>query len=231
VPRSTRYDFAVTLDWQELSDIGETYAVAAAILSALTLAAVALSLGLQARQNRQGRIQALREGHVELMKLALDDPSYFQCWGPFNLSGVDERLVSYTNLIISHWEARWDLGEMNAEACTALARSFFAGEMGRLYWECYGERRSKSTVKGRRTFYRIMNSEFLRAAADGPPTRRLGSGVTRYGSDPSLSGEPTTVPANEAKGDTTGQRAADSPIYIRIRRLVISVAVRKKECK
>jgi hypothetical protein len=161
-------------NWVELSAIGQTYAAASAAISTLVLVAVAFSLILQARQAKQARVQTMRESHVTLIKMALDDPVYFQSWGgPFRLQGVDDRLVAYTNLVVSFWEAKWDLGEMTEIQCSMAGRNFFASELGRSYWECYGPGRAISAAPGRRRFYAIMNAEFARSITEGPPASPL----------------------------------------------------------
>ena len=54
------------VDWTKLSDIGQTYGAASAILSALAVGGVAISLFLQANQGRANQVQMIREYQREL---------------------------------------------------------------------------------------------------------------------------------------------------------------------
>src|SRR3954451_351917 len=79
-------------DWERLSYIGQTYGAASAILSMLALGGVALSLLLQGRETKATREQALRGLHVDLIKIALDDPLFLSCCAPFSGStNIDDR--------------------------------------------------------------------------------------------------------------------------------------------
>src|SRR5690348_10784170 len=69
------------VNWARLSEVGQTYGIASAVIAAFALLAVGFSLIFQIRELRQGRIQAIREMHSGLLKLALEEPIYLQCWG------------------------------------------------------------------------------------------------------------------------------------------------------
>ena len=70
--------------WTRRGDIGRTYGAAAALLSVFALAGVAVSLVLQARESKANREQASRLIHTDLLKMAMDDPAYLECWGPYS---------------------------------------------------------------------------------------------------------------------------------------------------
>jgi hypothetical protein len=119
--------------------------------------------------------------HSGLLKLALDDPVYLQCWG--RVVGQEdsiEKLFIYVNLIVSYWEAKWDLGGMDSKHARRMATSFFASEIPRAYWEKYGrKRRADFGGNKRRKFYDVLDDEYRKAIASGPPERALSvSGAT-----------------------------------------------------
>lgn len=159
------------VDWSRASDIGQTYGAASAILSALALGGIGLSVILQVRANHQARIHAVRQIHADLIKLALDDPRYLPCWGVPHRSRLDERQSLYINLIISYWQARWDIGSLDAPRARAQASGFFQGEAPRLYWQQHGAARLAGTRRRRRGLGRILDDEYRRAIASGPPAR------------------------------------------------------------
>jgi hypothetical protein len=98
--------------WARRGNIGQTYGAAAALLSVLALAGVAVSLGLQARESKANREHASRLIHTDLLKMAMDDPAYLECWGPYSSATdpVARRQAMYVNLILSYWEGRYELG-------------------------------------------------------------------------------------------------------------------------
>jgi hypothetical protein len=98
--------------WARRGNIGQTYGAAAALLSVLALAGVAVSLGLQARESKANREHASRLIHTDLLKMAMDDPAYLECWGPYSSATdpVARRQLMYVNLVLSYWEGRYELG-------------------------------------------------------------------------------------------------------------------------
>jgi hypothetical protein len=89
------------MDWGRLSYIGQTYGAESAILSALAVGGVSVSLFLQARQARatslflqarQARatnIQMVRDYRRELIMMALENPDlYLPCLCPISLSDI-----------------------------------------------------------------------------------------------------------------------------------------------
>jgi hypothetical protein len=66
-------------DWSLLSDVGQAYGAASAILAALALVGVVASLVLQAREAKASREQALRALHTDLLKMAIDEPEFLEC--------------------------------------------------------------------------------------------------------------------------------------------------------
>ncbi|WP_344085522.1 DUF6082 family protein [Luedemannella helvata] len=161
--------FALTLfrgdisEWERLSSIGETYGAAAAVLSAIALLGVGISVFLQARQARHSRILAQREQHAGLIMAALDDPVLLECWGHPAASAVEARRITYVNLIISSWETSWLLGQMTEVAVTAAAMSLFSRTPGRSYWEKHGEARRAVSDRRLRRFIRLVDDAYVEA--------------------------------------------------------------------
>lgn len=155
----------------QLSDVGQTYGAASAILAALALGGVAVSLVLQRRESKAAREQALRGLHTDLLRMSLDDPEFMECWGIIGKS-VDRswhRQHIYLNLIVSHWQMMWEIGALTEEHVRILARGIFRGPLGFRYWK---EARDVRLVaeKGRaaRDFHAIVDDEFLRARPPVP---------------------------------------------------------------
>lgn len=116
-------------EWARRSEIGQTYGAAAALLSVLALAAIGVSLVLQAREAKIAREQASRTTHTELLFMAMEDPIYREFWGPFT-TAQDEREFKqqlYTNLIVSYWQSRYELGTFTEAHLRHGAGTLFMG--------------------------------------------------------------------------------------------------------
>ncbi|MGN9907904.1 DUF6082 family protein [Phytohabitans sp. LJ34] len=149
-------------------DSGDREWVAALVA---TLLVVAASTMLQRKQVRHERLWLQRGYTFDLLRMAMDDPIYAQCWGPrVSPPDMDERLFYYANLVIMGWSYAWEHGQIDAQQVRAYAQAFFESEVSREYWTRYGSWRSRS--RGReRAFYRIIDNEYRDAIAGGPPTR------------------------------------------------------------
>lgn len=161
------------VDWSQLSDVGQTYGAASAILAALALGGVAVSLFLQRKESKAAREQALRGLHTDLLRMALDDPEFMECWGIIGESGDMgwHRQHIYLNLIVSHWQMMWEMNVLTERHLRILARGIFGGSRGLRYWS---EARDVRLVaeKGRRAreFHTVVDDEYLIARARGNAT-------------------------------------------------------------
>jgi hypothetical protein len=163
------------LDWARLSNIGQTYGAASAILSALALGAVAVSLLVQARQTKVQQIQAVRGFHLELLRMTLDDPTvYMPCWG-WNSDMPEvarERQQIFTIMMMNYEAMGYAVGVISELSLRGVfLADMFQSEVGRQYWN---HARSVWTLElsesrqGRR-FVQIVEDEYNRAVAAGPP--------------------------------------------------------------
>lgn len=128
-------------DLRELSDLGQAYGAASALLAAFALIAVATSVALQVREARFARRAAERDHHFRLMQLMIEHPAIRQ--------GRSQNQL-YLNLMISYWEMLYEMGEMPKSALMEYARQeVFATEAGRRFWERTREHRM-AAAKNRR---------------------------------------------------------------------------------
>jgi hypothetical protein len=168
-PIFVRYIDGSEVDWSRLSDIGQAYGAVSALLSALALGVI---VTLQRSQVRYERSWLLREMHVDIIKIALDDPVYTQCWGPrMAPPGMDERLFYYVNLILNLWFYSWQHGELRDEQVRVYAASLFEGAVGREFWVWHGGWSIASGSGRRRAFLQMVDREYQRAVLAGPPRR------------------------------------------------------------
>lgn len=162
-------------DYSRISDIGQSYGAASAVISAMALGVVLVGLTMQHRQFTRGRLRSLSDAADELVQLAMDNPVYRQCWGSrVSPDGIDEALFYYCNRLIRHWKTAWELGDLSETQARGYLASFFDSEISRLFWQMHGNWHMQVRARNRRErFLALINEEYLRAIRNGPPSRPL----------------------------------------------------------
>lgn len=162
------------LNWARLSNIGQTYGAASALLTGLALIGVAGSMIFQVRAIEISRAESIRGQHAHLIEMALTDPVYMRAWGHDpNVYGGSDRLrqLMYINLIVSFWEDHYSLGDIHENTMRSDLATLFRGQAGREFWAIGRYARPpKSHTRRRRRFYNIVEEEYQKAVTEGPPT-------------------------------------------------------------
>jgi hypothetical protein len=127
------------LSWDQLADMGDAYGGASALLSAIALCGVGISLISQQRQVRQEMVMIRRQQHFELVRLGIEDVELMGAVDERLAHASDARQQAYLNLMTNYWLAMWELDEIDADELRQLASSIFRGESGRRWWEQHGE--------------------------------------------------------------------------------------------
>lgn len=162
-------------DWQKLGNIGQTYDAPSAILGGIALLGVVASLIIQTRQARTERIQIVRERHMELLKLAIDDP---QTYGPIvgrdpGLNVDDFRRFLFTTMWINYARMGYQMDVLTEKSLeTDLLHGLFSSDSGRSWWSEARKIWLDSPVPERRArkFAELVESEYQKALTSGPPT-------------------------------------------------------------
>ena len=160
------------VDWLKLSSIGQTYGAVSALISGIALAGVVISLILQSRELHLVREQAFRGQQFELLRFAIDNPSFVSSWGyvpPEGASVEDVRRVGYTNMIFSFWGSGYATRKLNDYELRQNFEGIFQGEAGRSYWEGSRNVWHKEATRRMRRFAWIAEEEYRKATAAGPP--------------------------------------------------------------
>lgn len=162
--------FAARGDLSRISDIGQAYGAASAMISAVALGVVVLG---QYRQARRARLQMLSDMTDELVQLAMDEPRYRQCWGArMAPDDVDEALFYYCNRVLRSWKVAWELHDLSEAQARAYLASFFQSEIPRRFWQRHGDLQMQAKLTSwRARFVVLVNEEYLRAMNAGPPAR------------------------------------------------------------
>lgn len=147
-------------DWRRLSEIGQTYGAVSTLISILTLGGITVSLLLQSRSARLDHEQVPRTIHMELMKMALEDPELLACWGGAATGEVvpTQRQSIYINLVVSFWEMNLEVGRSEAQVKLA-ADGLFSGPLGREFWRTNRLVREADT-KPKQQLHRLLDERW-----------------------------------------------------------------------
>src|SRR5215469_14491248 len=108
------------INWPLLSNIGQTYGAASAILSAVALLGISISLLVQARQAKTERVRIMRERQMELLRITLDSPDiYGPIVGARGQSALDARRHIYITMWMNHARMNFETGELSQESLRA----------------------------------------------------------------------------------------------------------------
>jgi hypothetical protein len=150
-------------NWPQLSNIGQTYGAVSALLAALALVGVAVSVLMQNRELRHDRWEAGRSRHFDIIRMALDDPLYRQVFsrpGP-QTPDNEARLVGYTNMLFEYWKMMWEFGDWSETQLRACFRDVLSTGAGYSYWTKYGDGRARLTrTKRERIFERVAGEVY-----------------------------------------------------------------------
>lgn len=168
-------------DWNRLSAIGQTYGAASAVLSALALGGIAVSLIVQSRDGRAQQATSVREFHRELLELtSLEPHRLLPCWGWTLGEDISEdfaRQIMFAHMICNYMALGYELDVTSETQLRQLTlKHFFDSEIGREYWERMGrETSSGRTSKMIQRFTAIAEDEYRKAVEAGPPAIQRGS--------------------------------------------------------
>lgn len=132
-----------------------------------------VSLVIQNREIREARKNARRAHHVELMRMAMDDPRYMECWGPYLTDSFPaETQYTYVNLIVAHWYSEYEVGELSDTLLRAMAVNVFASDPGHHYWEKTGTFGVTTTRANRHAVSTRCSRTRIRTRPGPPPHAR-----------------------------------------------------------
>lgn len=149
--------------WERLSFIGQTYGAASALLSVVAIIGVVATLSYQAREVKISREEARRTAISDLLKMAMQDPEFNECWGPTGLDEPfkDQRQYMYVTMILSEWQMSFETGALGEKRLRAIAGELFRGRIGRKFWEDAREVRPATTENRKaRRFHEVLDEVY-----------------------------------------------------------------------
>jgi hypothetical protein len=160
-----------SVNWEELSNVGQTYGAVSAVVSALALIGVSVSILLQLREVRFNRLEAGRTRHYELVRLAMENPAYLDVFRSSEGASIETRqAVAFINLYLQFWQMLWEFSDISETELRVQALDLFGTSSGRDYWRQYGQVRLRNdNTKRERKFDRTLDSVYRQVVASSPP--------------------------------------------------------------
>jgi hypothetical protein len=156
-PSITRWASERRNDWAVLSDVGQSYGGISALLSALALAAIAVSTVLQWRQTKVTLLSSASAKHFELVRLAFEHDEI-----PVG-AGLDRGQFAqraFANLTVSHWLMVWELGVMDDSRVVRASADLFRHPAARSWWETVSGHWAPAPTKRNRKFVALVDAGF-----------------------------------------------------------------------
>ena len=163
------------LNWGQLSNIGQTYGAVSAILSALALIGVSISVLLQLNEVRFNRLQERRTRHYELVRFMVENPAYLNIIepSPSGSSTKARQASAFINLWLQYWQLLWEFSDISERELHAQAHSLFTGEAGRNYWQQSGQARLQNANTAKELeFDKLIDSAYQDVIATRIPVWR-----------------------------------------------------------
>lgn len=123
-------------DWTTIGNIGQAYGFASAALAGVAFLAIAYSLLLQQQEVRASRFEAHRQLQMELVRMAMDDPSLMEILAG-NSKGMElNRQYFYLNLWFQFLRTGFiETGSVTEGELRGDIRHFMSSEAGMSYWQ------------------------------------------------------------------------------------------------
>jgi len=121
-------------DWQRRSVIGQTYGAISALVAALALGAIAVSVFFQWQEIQATKEFARRAIHNDLLKMAIEDPELRECCHIGSPNAAPSRQHLYCNLLFSFWETNYALGLLHHDEIEGVAGQMLSTRPGYDYW-------------------------------------------------------------------------------------------------
>ncbi len=167
------------VDWARLSEVGQSYGAASALLAAIALCVVAYSAWLQVRQTQVSQLQSARTLQLELLRMAIERPEYRSVLGDdlLRLDAQRWREHIYMNLWIMYLQMAFITGALDEEGVRRiLAGELFNGTAGIEYWPLARPAfQAEAASRRHQRFVRLVDEEHAKATATRALSRDVGA--------------------------------------------------------
>ena len=117
--------------WHRLSDVGSAFGIISAVISAVALVGVAISLNVQRRHTRIAQLEVVLALRTQLLQVAVDQPAFLRIWG-FDATEGKER--AYTSMVFSYLNMAYSLGLLTNFELTRYCAAAFREPAVLAFW-------------------------------------------------------------------------------------------------
>lgn len=180
------------LQWERLSQVGESYGGLSAVLSGIALVAVAGSLLLQRRQARANTVHAIRQRHFELAKIAIEHPVVaMELYGH---AEAEVQIRIFCNLQMVHWAMLADLEPTSLRIIRTSASRLFRHPTARKWWSSASRSWLDDPSERVREMAMIVNEERERMETANPgPASPSGAPILQKPTEARISRDSTVM--------------------------------------
>lgn len=160
------------VDWASLANVGDAYGSAVALLTAVSLLMLAVSVAFQARTARISSETTVRMLHVEMLRFTIEDPTLMQVggarWDGSDESAEEMRMWAYANMQLALLRSFYALKETTTAELRLVIAGRFSSRIGREHWE-FNRTWYRASERNRRDrrFGEIVEEEYQRAIQAG----------------------------------------------------------------
>lgn len=133
--------------WRRWSDVGQAFGVVNSVVAALAVAALIITSTAQSRSQRDQQTEvSVRQLHVTLTRMAIDNPHLAEVWPRTTMEDpVAQSQYMYANLLLQHAWLQYTTGLATREEMISNFRFLFASPKVRAFWG--------KTASSRRSIY------------------------------------------------------------------------------
>ena len=151
-------------EWDLLSAIGQTYGAVSALLAAMALCGVVVSIVQQQRSAQVDREHVYRAVHIELSRMLLDHPDLMESYTSLGRSPPEKRLYVYCNQQVRALQMGFEIGALDEHYLAGSARELFGSLSSHRWWELVRHNwRTEARSARQRRMVEIFDREWHRA--------------------------------------------------------------------
>jgi hypothetical protein len=138
-----------------------TLSIIATIISSIALIGVALGLILQSRQVKANQLQVMREMHLELIKVGIDNPALASSVTA-DIGEENYSRAGYLNLWVKYLQTGYSLKTISKASVALHTARMFMSEYSRDWWGTHARAgyRTEAWKKSEKEFFEIVDAQF-----------------------------------------------------------------------
>ena len=187
--------------WRRWSDVGQAFGAVNSVVAALAVAALVITSMAQSRSQRDQQTEvSVRQLHVTLTRMAIDNPHLAEVWPRTTMEDpVAQSQHMYANLLLQHAWLQYTTGLATREEMISNFRYLFASPKVRAFWA--------KTANSRRSVYVEDTIEASMAAVADEIWREYEAVLACSGEN-----EPTPLGGRSVAADDTEPATPGRPV-------------------